>query len=281
MLENLFKLRENDTDVKTEIIAGFTTFMTMAYIIIVNPMILSGIEGISFEAIFFATIAGAVLGTLCMAFLTNYPFALASGMGLNAFFVAMVTQISNLTWQIALGIILIEGVLFIILSILPVREMIVNAIPISLKSGISAGIGLFIALIGLENAGIIIGTAKVIEEDPELVLEGGIGLTSQLFTGSALIALIGLVIIGVLHAKKVKGSIFVGIIITSVVAWILNGLGWVSLPNMSVGFFEWPNFSEWGTVFFKMDVAGAVKGILDFSLIGVLFAFLFVDMFDT
>src|SRR6056297_1648629 len=154
-LEKKFQLSKNGTDTKTEIIAGFTTFMTMAYIIFVNPTILSD-AGMPWNGVFIATIMGIVLGTVCMALLTNYPFALASGMGLNAFFAYSVVLGMGVTWQVALGIIFLEGVIFIILSVTPVREMIINSIPMSLKTGISAGIGLFIAFIGMQNAGIVV-----------------------------------------------------------------------------------------------------------------------------
>src|SRR6056297_1996121 len=155
LLENLFKLEENNTNVKTEVIAGFTTFMTMAYIIFVNPAILSH-AGMPFDGVFIATIMGAILGTMAMALLSNYPFALASGMGLNAFFAYSVVIGMGVSWQTALGIIFLEGIIFIVLSVTPVRKKIVNSIPMALKTGISTGIGLFIAFIGLQNAGIVV-----------------------------------------------------------------------------------------------------------------------------
>jgi len=267
MLERYFKLKENGTDVKTEVLAGFTTFMTMAYIIAVNPGILSA-TGMPFEGVFIATVAGIILGTLCMAFLTNYPFALASGMGLNAFFAFSVVIGMGVSWQVALGLVFIEGIIFIILSILPVREMIVNAIPMALKSGISAGIGLFIAFIGLQNAGIIT------KSDATLVT-----LTDKLLSGSALIAVIGLIITGILMARKVKGAIFIGILLTTAIAWIFTGLGWISgvVDPTQVGFFALPKMSDWSQVLGQLDIIGA----LNFGLIGVLLSFLFVDMFDT
>src|SRR6056297_3120183 len=179
-LENIFKLSANNTDVKTEVIAGFTTFMTMAYIIFVNPAILSD-AGMPFDGVFIATIAGIILGTVVMALLTNYPFALASGMGLNAFFAYSVVANMGVSWQAALGVIFIEGIIFIILSVTPVRKMIVNAIPMALKTGISSGIGLFIAFIGLQNAGIVVA------DQATLVAMGDI------FSGPALVALVGLI----------------------------------------------------------------------------------------
>ncbi|NLM96523.1 MAG: NCS2 family permease [Halanaerobiaceae bacterium] len=258
MLERMFKLKENGTDVKTEVIAGFTTFMTMAYIIFVNPDILSA-AGMPFEGVFIATIAGAILGTLCMAFITNYPFTLASGMGLNAFFAFSVVNQMGVSWQVALGLVFLEGIIFIILSLLPIRQMIVNSIPMAIKTGISAGIGLFIAFIGLQNANIIV-------DNPSTLLQLG-----DITSGPALIAIAGLIITGILQARKIKGALLWGILAATVLGW-LNGVtpafnGIVALPKMS----------DWSTVLFKLDIAGA----LQLSTIGVLLSFLFVDMFDT
>lgn len=258
LLENLFKLEKNNTDVKTEVIAGFTTFMTMAYIIFVNPAILSD-AGMPFDGVFIATIMGVILGTLAMAFLTNYPFALASGMGLNAFFAYSVVIGMGVPWQVALGIIFLEGVLFIILSVTPVREMIVNSIPMALKTGISAGIGLFIAFIGLQNAGIVVSNQAT------LVAMGNI------FVGPGLVALVGLLITGILHARKVKGALLWGILISTAFGWI-NGV----TPAFS-GVFAMPQMADWSEVLFKLDIVSA----LDIGMIGVLLSFLFVDMFDT
>ncbi len=192
-LERTFKLKENGTNVRTEVLAGITTFMTMAYIIFVNPSILSD-AGMPFNGVFIATIAGAILGTVMMALLTNYPFALASGMGLNAFFAYSVVIGMGVPWQTALGIVFLEGIIFIVLSVTPVRQMIVNSIPMSLKTGISSGIGLFIAFIGLQNADIVVA-------DPATLVKMG-----DLFSGTALIALLGLIITGILHALRVKGA---------------------------------------------------------------------------
>ncbi|HHU92430.1 MAG TPA: NCS2 family permease [Halanaerobiaceae bacterium] len=258
MLENFFKLKENGTNVKTEFMAGLTTFMTMAYIIFVNPSILAD-AGMPFEGVFIATIMGAVLGTLCMAFITNYPFALASGMGLNAFFAYTLVGQMGLSWQVALGLVLLEGILFIIISIFPIREMIVNSIPMSIKTGISAGIGLFIAYLGLKNAGIIV-------DDPATFLAMG-----DILSGPALIALLGLIITGILHARKVRGAILYGIIISTILGWFngvtppLNGI--VALPSMK----------DWSTVLFKLDLRGA----LQIGTITAMISLLFVDIFDT
>src|SRR6056297_1210916 len=206
-LEKKFQLSKNGTDTKTEIIAGFTTFMTMAYIIFVNPTIFSD-AGMPWNGGFLATIMGIVLGTVCMALLTNYPFALASGMGLNAFFAYSIVLGMGVSWQIALGIVFLEGVLFIILSVTPVREMIINCIPMGLKASISAGIGLFIAFIGLQNAGL------VVKDDATLVAIGNV------FSGTGLVAIAGLVIMGVLHTLKVKGSILWGILGATIIGYI-------------------------------------------------------------
>ncbi|HOF02972.1 MAG TPA: NCS2 family permease [Atribacterota bacterium] len=259
-LEKRFQLSKNKTDVKTEIIAGFTTFMTMSYIIFVNPGILSD-AGMPWNGVFIATIMGAILGTLCMALLTDYPFALASGMGLNAFFAYSVVLGMGVSWQVALGIVFVEGIIFIIISILPIREMIVNCIPMGLKSSISAGIGLFIAFIGLQNAGL------VINDEATLLTIGNI------FSSAGIVAISGLLIMGVLHTLKVKGAILWGILGATLIGY-LPGLN-VTPPFQ--GLIAMPQFSDWSEVLLKMDV----KGALNFSLLAVIFSFLFVDIFDT
>ena len=257
-LDRVFKLKENNTNPKTEVIAGFTTFLTMAYIIFVNPSILSE-AGMPFNGVFIATIAGIILGTLAMALLTNYPFALASGMGLNAFFAYSVVIGMGVSWQTALGIIFLEGIIFIVLSVTPVRKKIVNAIPMNLKTGISAGIGLFIAFIGLQNAGI------VINDEATLVSMG------SLLSGPALVALVGLIVTGILHSMKVKGSLLWGILIATAFGWT-NGV----TPAFS-GIFAMPKMADWNQVLFQLDIASALR----LSMVGVLLSFLFVDLFDT
>ncbi len=257
-LERVFKLRENKTNVRTEILAGFTTFMTMAYIIFVNPTILSD-AGMPFGGVFIATIAGILLGTLCMAFLTNYPFALAPGMGLNAFFAYTVVIGMGVSWQVALGLIFAEGIIFIILSVTPVREMIVNSIPLALKTGIAAGIGLFIAFIGLTNAGIVVA-------DPATLVKMG-----DIFSGTALVAVVGLIVTGILYSLKIKGALLWGIILATLFGWV-NGVtppldGVVALPTMA----------EWSGVLGQLDFTA----VFNIGLLGVLLAFLFVDLFDT
>lgn len=265
MLEKLFKLKEYGTDVRTEFIAGLATFMTMAYIIFVNPSILAD-AGMPAEGVFVATILAAVLGTLCMALITNYPFALASGMGLNAFFAYTIVGQMGLSWQVALGLVFLEGILFIILSVLPVREKIVNAIPMSVKTGISAGIGLFIAFIGLQNAGLTV-------DNPETLVElGKIGT-------APFIALAGLIIIGILQSRKVKGSILYGIIASTILAFILNVEVSPGVPirESYQGIVALPNFAPWKEILFKLDLRGA----LQIGAIGAMISLLFVDMFDT
>ena len=280
MLEQFFKLKENRTDVKTEVMAGITTFMTMAYILAVNPNILSA-AGMDANAVLIATALASFVGTALMALLANYPFALAPGMGLNAYFAFTVVLGKGYSWQIALLAVFVEGLIFIVLSLTNVREAIFNAIPMTLKSAVSIGIGLFIAFIGLQNAKIIIN------DDTTL-------LTYQKFAGeefstvgiTALLALIGILITAVLLIKNVKGGILFGILITWVLGMIceLAGLyvpnpdaGWFSvIPHAIVSF----DFSTIGNTFgqvFKADFA-SVK-ILDFIVI--MFSFLFVDLFDT
>lgn len=264
-LERFFKLKENGTNVRTEFIAGLATFMTMAYIIFVNPGILSA-AGMPAEGVFVATILAAVLGTLCMAFITNYPFALASGMGLNAFFAYTIVGQMGLSWQVALGLVFLEGILFIILSVLPVREKIVNAIPMSVKTGISAGIGLFIAFIGLQKAGLTV-------DNPETLVELG-----KIGTGP-FIALAGLIIIAILQSRKVKGSILYGIIASTILAFIFNVEVAPGVPIRETyqGIVALPNFAPWKDILFKLDLRGA----LQIGAIGAMISLLFVDMFDT
>ena len=211
MLEKLFKLKENNTNVKTEVIAGITTFMTMAYILAVNPSILSA-SGMDSQALVIATALAAFIGTLAMALLANYPFALAPGLGLNAYFAYTVCGSMGYSWQIALLAVFVEGLVFILLSLTNVREAIFNAIPMQLKKGVSVGIGLFVAFIGFQNAGIVVNS------DSTLVTV--VDFTADFHTAGicALLAVIGTFIIAILHIKKVKGSILIGIFAT----WILG-----------------------------------------------------------
>lgn len=279
MLEKLFKLKDNKTTVKTEIMAGITTFMTMAYILAVNPNILSA-AGMDKQAVLLATAIASFIGTALMAFFANYPFALAPGMGLNAYFTYTVVLGYNYSWKIALLAVFIEGLIFIVLSVTNVREAIFNAIPMTLKSAVSAGIGLFIAFIGLQNAKLVIGDAATL-------------VTYQKFHDNfssigmgALLALIGVLITGILLIKKVKGGILFGIIITWVLGIICELTG-LYVPNPDLGMYSVIptafvsfDFSALGNTFGQLFTAdfGTIK-ILD--MVVIVFAFLFVDIFDT
>ena len=250
IFERLFKLEENQTNVKTEILAGITTFITMSYIIFVNPAILSE-TGMPYNGVFIATIVSSILGTLSMAFLTNYPFALAPGMGLNAFFAYSVVIGMGVSWKTALGLVFIEGIIFIILSLTPIRKTLVNSIPMSLKTAISAGIGLFIAFIGLQNA-------KIVVADPSTLVTMG-----QLFSGPSLIAILGLIITAILFSLKIKGALLLGIIISTILG-LFNGV--TPIPE---GIIALPKMSDWSTVLFKLDLHSAFS----FEMIGVMISF--------
>src|SRR5215468_2818404 len=209
MLEQLFKLSENKTNVRTEIVAGVTTFLTMAYIIFVNPSILSK-AGMPFGPVFAATCLAAAVGTLLMAFLANYPIALAHGMGLNAYFAFVVVGVMKYSWEVALGCVFISGVIFFIISVLPIREWIVNAIPKSLKMAIAAGIGLFLALIAFKNAGIVAG------DKATLVTHG------QLTSFPVVMAALGFALIVALEYRRIMGGVIIGILAVTVIS-ILAG----------------------------------------------------------
>lgn len=278
MIEKLFKLKENKTDVKTEVIGGITTFMTMAYILAVNPSLLSA-AGMDPTAVLIASCLAAFVGTICMALLANYPFALAPGMGLNAYFAFTVCGSMGYSWQVALLAVLVEGIIFILLSLTNVREAIFNAIPSSLKRGVSAGIGLFIAFVGLQGAKIIVN------DDATLVTY--VRFTENFSTQgiSALLALIGLMITAVLYIKHVKGSILIGIVATWLLGMLCQLVG-IYVPDAAAGYYSlYPSlqitdFSAIGETFgqcFKADFSGVNIG----NFIMILMAFLFVDMFDT
>lgn len=280
MIEKIFKLKEHNTNIKTEVLAGITTFMTMAYILAVNPSILSA-TGMDANGVLIATALASFVGTICMAVFSNYPFALAPGMGLNAFFAYTVVLGMGYSWQIALMAVFVEGIVFILLSLTNVREAIFNAIPLTLKSAVSVGIGLFIAFIGLQDAKIIVNS------DATLV-------TYQTFKGEsfpsvgvgAVLALIGVVLTAILLVKKVNGGILLGILGT----WILGILAEVCgiyVPNPELGMYSTIpsgiisfDLSSFGTVFgqvFQADLSSI--DLVNFVII--LFAFLFVDIFDT
>lgn len=269
--ERQFKLKENKTDVRTEVIAGITTFMTMAYILAVNPGILSD-AGMNAGGVFTATAVSSVIACVMMAFLANYPFALAPGMGLNAYFTYTVVFGMSKSWEFALTAVFIEGIIFILLSFLNVREAIFNSIPMNLKKAVSVGIGLFIALIGFINAGVVdTGKALVLETGEKILNEGGLVITlGNLKSATPLLALLGLIITGFLLAKKVKGALFFGIIITTIIG---IPMGVTSLP--SGGLFSLPPSLK--DVAFKFEWGN----ILSWDMLIVIFSFLFVDIFDT
>lgn len=287
MLEKLFKLKENKTDVRTEILAGITTFMTMAYILAVNPSILSA-AGMDHGAVFTATAIAACLGTLCMALFANYPFALAPGMGLNAYFAYTVVLNMGYSWEIALAAVFVEGLVFILLSVTNVREEIFNAIPMNLKSAVSVGIGLFIAFIGLQNAKIVIGGSTLVELFSlkgynETLAEGAVKATMNDVGITVLLAIAGVIITAILVVKNVKGNILWGILITWILGIICQLTG-LYVPNAELGMYSLlPDFSNGisvpslSPIFGKLSFSGVRVG----DFIVVVFAFLFVDIFDT
>lgn len=253
-MEKLFKLKEHNTSVKTEMLAGLTTFLTMAYILIVNPLILKD-AGMDFGGVFTATAISAAVATIIMAFAANLPFALAPGMGLNAFFAYTVVLGMGYSWQFALTAVFLEGIIFIVLTIFNVREAIVNCIPMNVKRAISVGIGIFIAFIGLQNAGIVVDSATLVT-------------VGDLTSPAVLVAIIGLVIMGVLLAFKIKGALLIGIVAATIIAL---PLGVAQAPS---GSWAPPSLAP---VFMKFDFSQ----VFTLDMLIVLFTFLFVDMFDT
>ncbi len=277
MFERLFKLKKNNTNVKTELMAGFTTFMTMAYILAVNPSILMT-TGMNPTAVLLATCLASFLGCLCMAFMANLPFVLSAGMGLNAYFAFTVVGNMGVPWQMALFAVFIEGILFIVLSVTNVREAIFNAIPLPLKNAVSVGIGCYISFIGLQSASLCVPS------DSTLVTI--VDFTANFRTEgiSALLAVLGLFAMAILYIKKVPGSILLGIIFTWVVGMGCQAIGWYVPDNINYfslfPSFEMTDFSTLGETFgqcFNLDFAG----IRIFDFIVIIFAFLFVDLFDT
>jgi AGZA family xanthine/uracil permease-like MFS transporter len=251
-MEKFFSLKENGTDVRTEVMAGVTTFLTMVYILIVNPALLSSI-GIPFEQVFMATVISAVIGTLIMGLVAKYPIAIAPGMGLNAYF-ASVVGAQGLSYQTVFGTVFIAGLLFLLISVTSLRKMIIDAIPDSLKYGITSGIGLFIAFIGLKNAGI------VVPNESTMVTLG------DLHQPGTVLALAGLFITLIFMARNIKGAIFIGMIVTAIIGYfigLLNFDGVLSVPPTPV--------------FFDIDIAGVFTN----SLYSIVFAFLLVTIFDT
>ncbi|MBR1555801.1 MAG: NCS2 family permease [Oscillospiraceae bacterium] len=277
MLEKLFKLKEHGTNVKTEVMAGITTFMTMAYILAVNPSILS-VAGMDSTAVLLATCLASFIGTACMAFMANLPFALSAGMGLNAYLAYTVCLGYGCSWQTALMAVFIEGVIFILLSVTNVREAIFNSIPLSLKKAVSVGIGLFIAFIGLQNAGLSVDNAST--------LVSLVSFRENFHTSGicALLAFIGVLITAVLYIRNVKGAILIGILGTWMLGMICQLCG-IYTPDFENYFslfpaFQMTDFSKLGETFgqcFQVNMQNV--GI--FNFIVIIFSFLFVDLFDT
>lgn len=275
-MEKLFKLKENGTTVKTELIAGLTTFLAMVYILAVNPSILSA-AGMDAGAVFTATAVSAFFGCVFMAVFANYPIALASGMGLNAYFafsvcVPMAQAGVQDPWQIALTAILVEGIIFIILSLFKFRETLVNKVPANLKYGISVGIGLFIVIVALEGSGVVVA-------DPSTVLTMG-NITSAPFA----LSIIGLLIIAILRHFKVPGDILIGILATWILGMLAQVIGWYHVDVEAGMYSLFPSFDGASLLpaapnFFKFDFSYVTSHIMEFAVI--VFSFLFVDLFDT
>ena len=280
-MEKFFKLKEKGTDVRTEMIAGITTFMTMAYILAVNPSIL-GATGMDSGAIFTATALASAIASFCMAFLANLPFVLSAGMGLNAYFAYTVVLGMGYSWEVALTAVFAEGLVFILLSLTNVREAIFNAIPQTLKYGVSVGIGLFICFIGLQNAHIAVDSATLVT-----IFSFSQSVKAGTFNSegiTVLLALIGIIITGYLVIKGVKGNILIGIFVTWILG-ILCQLAGIYVPNPDAGFYSLiPSGvvsmpASIAPTLFKFDFSIIAEHPLDFF--SVLFAFLFVDIFDT
>ena len=280
VLEKWFHLKENHTDAKTEVIAGITTFMTMASILAVNPNVL-GASGMDSGAVFTATALAAMVGTLMMALFANYPFVLAPGMGLNAYFAYTVVLQMGYSWEMALAAVFVEGVVFIVLSVTNVREAIFNSIPMNLKYAVSVGIGLFIAFIGFQNAKIVVDSATLVSL---YSFKGAVAAGTFSSEGiTVVLAMIGILITGILVVKNVRGNILWGILITWALGMICQLTG-LYQPNPELGFYSmFPDFSagfgikSMAPTFMKLDFSKIAS--LDF--LAVVFAFLFVDLFDT
>jgi AGZA family xanthine/uracil permease-like MFS transporter len=260
MLERIFRLTAHETTVRTEVLAGFTTFLTMVYIVVVNPAIM-GDAGMSISAVAAATCIAAGFGSILMGLLSNYPLALAPGMGLNAYFTYTVVKGMGVPWETALGCVFISGAAFLVLTLIGVRQLIVNAIPSALLSAVAGGIGLFIAFIGLKDAGIIVSNPAT---------SVGIG---NLTTPTAALSLLGLVIIGALQVWKVRGAMLIGIVVTTLGGWAL-GLAHIAPTKYSL--------SDISATAFKLNVPAAfnMRGGLGVTLLEIVFVFLFVDLFD-
>lgn len=251
-MEKFFKLKENNTDVRTEVIAGMTTFLTMVYIVIVNPAVLSA-AGVPFDQVFMATIITAVIGTLLMGLFANYPIAVAPGMGINAYFTSVVLS-QGVTYQVVFGTVFLAGILFFMLSLTKIRETLLNAIPLSLKFGITSGIGLFIAFLGLKMSGIVIA------DEVNMVALGDLGAPITRLT------LVGLIITLILMARRVKGALFIGMLITGAIGYFTGHITFTKLVAAPPA-----------PVFFDIDISG----VFSHGLYTVVFAFLLVTLFDT
>lgn len=279
MLEKRFKLKENNTTVKTEVLAGITTFMTMAYILAVNPNILSDGTGMDRTAVLIATCLASFIGTILMAFMANLPFALSAGLGLNAYFAYTVVGEMGYSWQVALFAVFVEGLIFIVLSLTNVREAIFDAIPLNLKKAVSVGIGCFIAFIGLQNAHLVVDSSTLVSITDFTVNFSTSGVT-------ALLAVIGVFVTAILYIKRVKGSILIGIVATWILGIICELTG-IYVPDVEAGFysvipqqfvnFDFSALGQTAGQCFKLDFKAV--GIVNFII--VVFSFLFVDLFDT
>ncbi|MBM3700291.1 MAG: NCS2 family permease [Actinobacteria bacterium] len=259
MMEKFFSFKKRGTSARTEVLAGIATFLTMSYIIVVNPAILSD-SGMDFNGVLFATVLVSSLSSIFMGLFANLPYALAPGMGLNAFFTYTMVLGGGFSWQTALGAVFISGIIFIILSLTKVRTIILRAVPASIRYAVAGGIGLFIALIGLRSVDFIVPNPAT------TIAFGGINPTTAIFVG-------GLLLTGFLVVKRIKGALIIGIAATSIVALIVSQFIETPLVTMPTRVFALPSLS----VFFQLDILGALK----FSLIGPIFALLFTDMFDS
>ncbi|OED41959.1 guanine permease [Endozoicomonas sp. (ex Bugula neritina AB1)] len=255
MLERLFKIKEHDTTIKTEVLAGVTTFLTMAYIIFVNPSMLAS-TGMDQGAVFVATCLAAALGSLIMGLYANYPIALAPGMGLNAFFSFTVVGQMGYSWQVALGAVFLSGACFFLLSIFKIREWVINSIPHSLRGGIAAGIGLFLGFIAMQNSGIIVG-------NPATLVTLG-----DMSSWGAIMTALGFVLIVAMYFRQVTGSVMIGILAITIISLIAGKVEYSGIISMP------PSITP---TFMQLDIAGA----LEVGLISIIFSFLFVDLFDT
>jgi AGZA family xanthine/uracil permease-like MFS transporter len=260
MLQRLFDLRGHNTTVRTEVIAGLTTFLTMAYIVVVNPLIL-GAAGLPIAGVAVATCVSSGFASILMGLLSNYPLALAPGMGLNAYFTYTVVKGMGLPWQTALGCVFISGVAFLLLTIAGVRRLIIRALPRSLFAAVGGGIGIFIAFIGLRDAGIIV---------PDQGTVVGLG---KLTAPTTALSVLGLLLIAALQARAVKGAMLIGILVTATLAWVLG------LSHFAPAAYS---FGDLGSTAFKLDIPAALnlRGGVGLSLVEIVFVFLFVDMFD-